>query len=331
MISIIVPVYNVEDYLERCVKSIQSQSYGDWELLLIDDGSTDKSGEICDYYARIDSRIKSFHKKNGGQSSARNFGLDYARGSHVTFCDSDDWLANNFLETCMKELEKYNADIVTANYYAFYNEKKIIPIFASNGDVQVFNNEKALKKLLENDGTSSSVCGRIYKKEIFNHIRFQNGMLFEDAAISYKLFINSHKTVFIPRPLMFYFQREGSTMSRRDKKIRLDEIKASYLRYKDVRKLYSDEISEAAFSNYVYDMIHVVECFIRDDYNLDEIKEYDTYLRSELAKYSYKVGRLFSMRKKIEAFLWLRYPNLFKNVVMFVIRFDAVIPNINFR
>lgn len=316
MISIIVPVFNVDKYIDRCVQSIISQTYQDWELLLIDDGSTDKSGEICERYTLYGNRIKCFHKENGGQSSARNFGLNHANGEQITFCDSDDWFAIDFLDICIEEFKRFDADIVTSNYFVFYNEKKFEPVFKITEGIEVCNNEEAMKKLLNNDGTSSSVCGRIYKKELFNEIRFQEGMLFEDAALSYKLFMKSSKTVFISSPLMYYFQREGSTMSRRDKKIRMDEIHAAHMRYEEVRKLYSNEISEAAFSNYVYDFIHVFECFIRDGFDLSDIKYYDSYLREELGKYSYKFGKLFSIRKKVESFLWLRFPTFFEKLVV---------------
>ncbi|MCE2158366.1 glycosyltransferase [Streptococcus thermophilus] len=315
MISIIVPVYNVEKYIDRCINSIMSQTYTDWELLLIDDGSTDRSGDICEEYALRDKRIKCFHKANGGQSSARNLGLVYSNGEQIVFCDSDDWLSKDFLSICIEEYEKFDADIVTTNYY-IYDDKKCIQSFDGGLEIEICNNERAMKKLLENDGTSSSVCGRIYKKELFDNIRFEDGMLFEDAAISYKIFIQAQIVVFISQPLMYYFQREGSTMSRRDKKIRMDEIHAAHMRYEEVRKLYSNEISEAAFSNYVYDFIHVFECFIRDGFDLSDIKYYDSYLRGELGKYSYKFGKLFSIRKKVESFLWLRFPTFFEKLVV---------------
>lgn len=315
MVSIIVPVYNVEKYLKRCIDSIIEQTYTDWELLLIDDGSYDNSGKICDEYAENDRRIKCFHKENGGQSSARNLGLEYAKGTEIVFCDSDDWLVYNFLELCMQERVLYGVDIVTTNYYCYYNDKKCEPIFKIKGSNSICENRSAMKRLLNNDGTSSSVCARMYDRDIFKELRFRDGMLFEDVAISYKLFIKAKKVSFISEPLMYYYQREGSTMSRRDKKIRLDEIQASYERYETVRELYDDEIAEAAISDYVYDIIHVTECFIRDGYNLNELQGYDDYLRGELEKYQYHFGQFFSRRKKMEAYLWLHFPKIFNTIV----------------
>lgn len=311
MVSIIVPVYNVEKYLRRCVDSIIAQTYSEWEALLIDDGSTDSSGTICDEYANRDNRIRCYHKKNGGQSSARNEGLEHACGEQIAFCDADDWLTTDFLEICMTEYKKYEADIVTANYYNYYDDNKCEPVFDIKANYAVLDNRMAMKRLLENDGTSSSVCARIYDKKIFDNIRFEDGMLFEDAAISYKLFMNADKVVFVSKPLEYYYHRENSTMARKDKKIRLDEIHAAHERYMAVRKFYDDEIAEAAISDYAYDMIHVTECFIREGYNLREIESHDKYLRTEIKKYSYHVGTLFSKRKKVELFLWLEFPKLF--------------------
>ena len=114
MISIIVPVYNTEKYLDRCIQSILSQTYTDFELLLINDGSTDSSGAICDKYAEQDSRVRVFHKENGGVSSARNVGLDNAKGEWVTFCDSDDWVENCWLDTFVENSE--NTDLVVQGF-----------------------------------------------------------------------------------------------------------------------------------------------------------------------------------------------------------------------
>lgn len=311
MISVIVPVYNVENYIRRCVESVLSQSYSDWELLLIDDGSTDLSGKICGEYAAKDSRIICIHKDNGGQASARNVGLKEAKGNYIAFLDSDDWLSESFLQVCLNEMLDNDADIVTANYYMFFDKNNCKPIFNVNKKHEVCNNPQAMKRLLDNNGTSSSVCARLYKSEIIKDIRFQEGMLFEDAAISYRIFLNADKVVFLSEPLMFYFQREGSTMSRRDKKIRLDEIRAAHERYVAVRKLYDDDISTSAFADYVFDMIHVSECFIRDGYNLSELENYNLFLRKELKEFKYRYWINFTLRKKIEAVLWFKLPTFF--------------------
>ena len=321
MISIIVPVYNVEKYIKRCVDSVISQSYLDWELVLVDDGSTDDSGKICEEYAKKDSRIRCFHKSNGGQASARNLGLENANGEYISFLDSDDWLAESFFKVTVSELIHNDADIVTTNYFLYFDSNRIKPVFNQMDSLVICDNKEAMKRLLLNNGTSSSVCARLYKKDLLQGISFQEGMLFEDAAISYQYFLKASRVVFIPEPLMYYFQREGSTMSRRDKKIRLDEIRAAHERYVGVREYYNDEISEIAFSDYMFDMIHVVECFIRDGYDLSELREYELFLKNELSKYRYKYNRNLSKRKQVETLLWLKSPRLFYCLIFLIAKF----------
>ena len=123
LISIIVPIYNVEKYLSRCINSVLSQTFPDFELLLIDDGSTDKSGYICDGYAQKDSRIKVFHIENGGVSAARNYGLDNARGEWITFVDADDWIDKDMYYKLYNEAILSEADIVICDFYIYYNQK----------------------------------------------------------------------------------------------------------------------------------------------------------------------------------------------------------------
>lgn len=151
LISVIVPVYNVEKYLPRCIDSILAQTFTDFELLLIDDGSNDKSGEICEEYAKIDNRIKVFHKENGGVSSARNIGLDNAHGKFVSFVDSDDWLEPACLAECLKIAEIENADIVISDY--FVDEKKTIKRMT-----QCFNGN------LINDLFAGNIFGALWNK-----------------------------------------------------------------------------------------------------------------------------------------------------------------------
>ena len=134
-VSIIVPVYNTERFLNRCIDSVLAQTYSDWELLLVDDGSTDSSGSICDEYATQDSRIRVFHKENGGVSSARNLGLDYARGEWITFVDSDDYIAPDMIEKLYETQKRNNADITVCGYRWVDKEGKNLKSFHMNSMV----------------------------------------------------------------------------------------------------------------------------------------------------------------------------------------------------
>ena len=142
-ISIIIPVYNVEKYLATCLDSVINQTYKNLEILLIDDGSTDSSGLICEQYSKKDTRIKTIHKKNGGLSDARNVGISYASGDYISFIDSDDFIDINTFTILNQYIKQYNADIITFNYYDYYNKDKISPHL-------LFNNLKLFTQLRMN-------------------------------------------------------------------------------------------------------------------------------------------------------------------------------------
>lgn len=207
-ISIIVPVYKVEQYLPKCIDSILAQTYQDWELLLIDDGSPDNSGKICDESAHKDERIRVFHKDNGGVSSARNLGLDYAEGDYVMFVDSDDWLSNDCLQTCVFELDKNKLDAlqfgftsVTAN-----NEKQLVKISSS-----ILDGEQYIK----HNNFNVCVGGGIYKREIIekNKIRFPLVLkLAEDQIFVLSFFKKTVRIKYLERAMYYYLQRSDSAV-----------------------------------------------------------------------------------------------------------------------
>ena len=192
-ISIIVPVYNVEKYLERCIRSIISQTYSNWEAILIDDGSTDSSGELCDEIAKIDGRIKVFHKQNEGLGITRNYGIRHADGDYIFFLDSDDFIEKNALMTLCKKAIETDSDIVIGNFY--YKENKVkLPI-----EKGLYKDEEIIRNIVlriigSNPGTADqltpSSCGKIYKRNIFieENIWFpsERELIWEDLAFNYK-------------------------------------------------------------------------------------------------------------------------------------------------
>lgn len=201
-VSIIVPVYNVEKYLSRCVDSILAQTYTDWELLLIDDGSPDKSGSICDEYAKQDNRIRVFHKENGGVSSARNLGLDNVYGEYVMFVDADDWILENTLALCFSYFGKYEIIRYSMVYVKSltdkHNHRFILP--ASNSRQDIF------QRILERNSLLG-VCGGLYKTELFNNavIRFdQNLIMAEDWLVLCLLVNKCHTIIDLPNVCYCY-------------------------------------------------------------------------------------------------------------------------------
>lgn len=207
-ISIIVPVYKVEQYLPKCIDSILSQTYQNWELLLIDDGSPDNSGRICDEYAAKDERIRVFHKKNGGVSSARNLGLDYAEGGYVMFVDSDDWLSNDCLEVCVYEVEKNKLDALQFGFTSITenNEKRLVKNPSS-----ILDGEQYIKL------NNFNVCvgGGVYKREIIEEykLRFPEELkLAEDQIFVLSFFKHAQRIKYIDKAMYYYLQRADSAV-----------------------------------------------------------------------------------------------------------------------
>lgn len=226
------PVYNVEKYLRRCLDSILNQTFADFELILVDDGSPDNCGTICDEYAQKDNRVRAFHKSNGGLSSARNFGLEKSRGSFVSFIDSDDFIAADLYETAVSLQKKYQADIVEFGVCRDYQieEKRREKYFEA-----VYSGVEMLSRLYRDCiGGSVYPWNKLYRKELFEKNRFTEGRINEDTLIMPKLYFSA-KTVAVTNKYMYYYVlSEGSIMRSGFSIKRMDTIYA----YQDNREFY---------------------------------------------------------------------------------------------
>ena len=207
LISIIVPVYNVEKYLLPCINSILQQTYPHFELLLVDDGSTDHSGEICDRVGKTDPRISVYHKSNGGLSDARNYGVKYAQGEYLTFIDSDDTVSLKFLEILLTNAKLNEADVVQCTFTL--SEEKL-----NTGSQKSYSYDRveSLKQFLIMGRVYMAACGKLYKRELFKNILFPYGKINEDNFTVYKLVYRSTRTVCIDQSLYWHRMREGSIM-----------------------------------------------------------------------------------------------------------------------
>jgi glycosyltransferase involved in cell wall biosynthesis len=213
--SIIVPVYNAGKYLSQCIDSILNQTFMDFELLLINDGSTDNSGIICNEYALNDSRIRVFRKENGGVSSARNFGLDQAQGEWVTFVDSDDWLADNFLEQMLNKALESNVDAVFCNCFYAYDEEILPKVIYTEDTLEDGN--RMLKRFLARFKTRSELWGKIFQRKYLNHRLKENVKIGEDFLYLIELYYQHDcKTAIITDYLYYYRQLDSSAMNRSD-------------------------------------------------------------------------------------------------------------------
>lgn len=210
IISIIIPVYNVEKYLDRCVASVINQTYQNLEIILVDDGSPDCCPDICDNWARRDSRIKVIHKSNGGPSSARNTGLDISNGSYICFIDSDDWIADEMIEVLLKSCQKYEVKLAVCGRYDVHSGKNTLEIGKLPAEDRVTDAESATAKMLLGKEFDCSACGRLYHRSLWQNIRFPTGKIYEDIAILYKVVLSADNIALVRNPLYFYFRHTQS-------------------------------------------------------------------------------------------------------------------------
>lgn len=223
-LSIIVPVFNVEKYLEQCLDSIINQNYESFEVLLVNDGSTDRSSEICDNYASRDKRIRVFHKCNGGQSSARNLALNNMKGKFISFVDADDYISNDFYTPNIKYLEDLDVDVVKIPYATFGIKKNSY----FNGEKLISDPEELFRYLITTD---SYFWNRIFKRNIFDTARFPVGMIMEDVYLN-PFLIKSIKSAYISNRGSYYYRlRENSTVGQAHTPKILEDILKSYLSY----------------------------------------------------------------------------------------------------
>lgn len=226
LISIIVPVYNVEKYLPQCIESIINQTYENLEIILVDDGSTDKSGSICDEYSEKDKRICTIHKENGGLSDARNVAIDIAKGEYLTFVDSDDYITKDYIEYLYKIIIEDNADISICSKLNFYENIQLKEP-KSSGEMKKFTGLEAMENMFYQKDINPSACFKLYRKELFEGIRYPKGKLYEDLGTTYKIFFKANKVIWSPAQKYFYLQRQNSIMSKKFSANNFDRVELS--------------------------------------------------------------------------------------------------------
>lgn len=248
-ISIIIPVYNVEEYLSKCIDSVLAQTFSDYEIILVDDGSPDNSPKICDNYAAKDRRIKVIHQKNGGLSAARNAGLAIANGKYILFVDSDDYISPNMLEVMYSNTKQTNADIVVSSVVKVDKNGRIIRI------ERIIKEENDKYEYLQDKyGTGIGIydisCGKLYKKYLFDNIRFPIGKINEDAFVVNRLIHQCKRITKAERAEYFYLQHNESIMNRKYSVKRLDGIEACIGQAKFLQEnKYPQEVVNAAVNS----------------------------------------------------------------------------------
>ena len=250
LISVIIPVYKVEKYLEKCVDSVINQTYKNLEIILVDDGSPDNCPKICDEYAKKDKRIKVIHKENGGVGSARNKGMEKAVGEYITFVDSDDWLEKNFIQEMLFIINKYKVDYVTCGYYRVYENKKEI----INGNLEeiVIDSKEYANKLLNVQNGYGFVHMKLIKKEKISSLRFEEKLVVgEDALFNIQLCKNIEKIVIYNKPLYNYYFNTNSVVRKYNNEYCNNYLKSMIYMSEYIRKNYKSENVIQNLYNYI--------------------------------------------------------------------------------
>ena len=247
-LSIIVPVYKVEEFLDKCVESILAQTFTDYELILVDDGSPDQCGAMCDTWAKKDSRIKVIHKKNGGLSDARNAGIDICKGDYIGFVDSDDYISERMFEILVRNLETYDADISMcgyANVYAGGVRKE-----SKDESVEVMTQEEAIHKILIGKELSVHAYTKLYRRFLFENVRYPYGKISEDAYIIMDIMDQVKKAVFTPCSLYYYVHRGDSINTGRFTKKDMTRIEAHKRNYEYISNAHP-KLAKLAYERYL--------------------------------------------------------------------------------
>ncbi len=275
LISIIIPVYKVEKYIRRCIDSVINQTYSNLEIILIDDGSPDKCPLICDEYAKKDARIRVIHKENGGISSARNVGINIAKGRYIGFVDSDDYINENMYQQLHKDITENKVDISICSFQKI-TESEAKNVGRENNNIKIYNKKEALKALLTNELTSHP-WNKLYKKELFDNIRYPEGKVMEDLATTYLLFEASNNICYRETEYYYYVQRDTSILHSITPKFieQLEEVIAFKSQYMNSKYPELTKYVEIELLNYI--KIFYDDIMIANAKNLWNSKKYKDY------------------------------------------------------
>ena len=245
LISIIIPVYKVEKYLEKCIESVLKQTYTNLQIILVDDGSPDNCGKICDEYAKKDPRIEVIHKVNGGLSDARNVGIAKAKGKYIGFVDSDDYIKEDMYEILINLIKEYDADVSICNLYDVIDGNEYIRN-KENG-IQEYSRLDILKEVLLDKNIQSYAWNKLYKKELFDEIKYPIGKKYEDIGTTFYVFEKCNKIVVTSEPEYYYLKRSDSLVN--------NVTESTVLDYTDI----------------------IIQRYLYTQKNIEELRKYNNY------------------------------------------------------
>lgn len=245
LISIIIPVYKVEEYLEKCIESVLKQTYTNLQIILVDDGSPDNCGKICDEYAKKDPRIEVIHKVNGGLSDARNVGIAKAKGKYIGFVDSDDYIKEDMYEILINLIKEYDADVSICNLYDVIDGKE--DIRNNENGIQEYSRLEILKEVLLDKNIQSYAWNKLYKKELFDEIKYPIGKKYEDIGTTFYVFEKCNKIVVTSKPEYYYLKRSDSLVN--------NVTESTVLDYTDI----------------------IIQRYLYTQKNIEELRKYNNY------------------------------------------------------
>ena len=321
-VSIIIPVYNVEQYLDRCLSSVLNQTYKDLEMILVNDGSTDKSGTICEEFVQIDKRAKAYHQENRGLSEARNTGLKYMTGDFVMFLDSDDWLELDAVEFLLEQVKIYNADMVVGGVY---RTSKIVDHQQNTPVSQVLTQEEYAKRYfkIESQTIEYYVWNKLYKRKVVEGIEFPPGFFAEDVPTMFRYILNSDKIVVADKIIYNYFINNSGLTAKFTSK-HFDVLKGWDLVCQYATESNNDKYKEwAQINRYRADLALLTEIALSVDYkNIRMLNETQIKSMQSRLKKNKRVllQQAIPLSRKILIILFTTSYNIFAKVINTMIR-----------
>lgn len=302
LVSIVIPVYNVKQYLNKCIESVINQSYTNIQIILVDDGSTDGSAELCDIQSKLDSRIEVIHKPNGGLSDARNAGIDRSKGDWICFIDSDDFVSTDYVGRMLDVAIQNNAEIAICDPVHVFESGDAV--FTKEKKTKVYANTDAIKEMWYQRSFLFSAWAKIYRRDLFNKNRFTKGIIYEDVDIMHEVFILASKIVYIDAKLYAYVHREGSITTQKFSAREFDILKICK-KLVDFAEAYPADVRKAALA---YGVVGNMRIFISAPSN-NEYEEYVHITKSYLERNGVKVLFDMNTRLKLKAGILLFYIN----------------------
>jgi len=308
-VSIIVPVYNVERYLEECLNSILNQSFQNFEVILVNDGSSDRSAIICNEFTKMDSRIKVIHKKYGGVSSARNIGVSVARGEYIGFVDSDDRIDKDMYKRLMNLCLQTESEIAICRLGREIDGKLINPV--QSGFIKELDHVDAMRELYKGQLYRFSLCNKLFKKSCFDNITFPEGRIHEDLSTTYKLFSQSKKSAYTNYIGYIYVKRTNSILTSQFNEKRMD----AFLGWAEILEFMSEKyvgLTKEFISCFTYGCVDNIYYILNQVEETNQAKQYLNSIRKLVRKHYKKIilNELLSMKYKTTITLMVLSSNL---------------------